>query len=83
MACSVAHLQQAWHHGRAHRFFSAARWSADQLGLVLLDLILALLVADGAPVELVIDDTLMRRAGRKIFGAAGTTTHRPGRHRVG
>jgi hypothetical protein len=21
-----AHLQQAWHHSRAHRFFSHARW---------------------------------------------------------
>jgi hypothetical protein len=28
-----ARLQHAWHHSRAHRFFAAARWSADQLGL--------------------------------------------------
>ncbi len=65
-----ARLQQVWHHSRAHRFFAAARWSADQLGLVLLDLICALLVADGAPLRLVTDDTLARRAGRKVFGAA-------------
>jgi hypothetical protein len=65
-----ARLQQAWHHSRAHRFFAAASWSADQLGLALLDLILAALVPDGAPVRLVVDDTLMRRAGRKVFGAA-------------
>src|SRR6266540_2148938 len=42
MLCG-ARLEQVWHHSRAHRFFSAARWSADQLGLVLLDLICALL----------------------------------------
>jgi hypothetical protein len=78
-----AHLQQAWHHSRAHRFFSHARWSADQLGLCLLDLILALLVADGAPVRLVVDDTLMRRSGRKVFGAAWHHDPlAPGRHRV-
>ena len=76
-------LQQAWHHSRAHRFFATARWSADQLGLVLLDLILAALVPDGAPVRLVCDDTLMRRAGRKIFGAAWHHDPlAPGRHRV-
>jgi DDE superfamily endonuclease len=82
MLCG-ARLQQAWHHARAHRFFSSARWSADQLGLVLLELILALLVSAGAPVRLVADDTLMRPAGRKVFG---TGWHHdplaPGRHRI-
>src|SRR6266542_958584 len=82
MLCG-ARLEQVWHHSRAHRFFSAARWSADQLGLVLLDLICALLVPDGAPVRLVVDDTLMRRSGRKIFGAAWHHDPlAPGRHRV-
>jgi hypothetical protein len=28
-----ARLAGVWHHARAHRFFAAARWSADQLGL--------------------------------------------------
>src|SRR5215211_622559 len=46
-----ARLQQAWHHSRAHRFFATARWSADQLGLVLLDLTLATLVPAGAPLR--------------------------------
>jgi hypothetical protein len=82
MLCG-ARLQQAWHHSRAHRFFATARWSADQLGLVLLDLICALLVADGAPVRLVADDTLARRAGRKVFGAGWHHDPlAPGRHRV-
>jgi DDE superfamily endonuclease len=78
-----ARLQQAWHHARAHRFFSHARWSADQLGLVLLDLILAVVVPAGAPVRLVCDDTLFRRSGRKVFGAAWHHDPlAPGRHRV-
>ncbi len=68
MLCG-ARLEQAWHHSRAHRFFSAARWSADQLGLVLLDLICALLVPDGAPVRLVVDDTPPRAVQRTVpFG---------------
>ena len=67
---TAAGLSQTWHHARAHRFFSAARWQADQLGLVVLGLILGLLIADHAPVRLVIDDTLFRRSGRKVFGAA-------------
>jgi hypothetical protein len=34
-----ARLERTWHHARAHRFFSHARRSADQLGVCLLDLI--------------------------------------------
>jgi hypothetical protein len=76
-------LEQAWHHARAHRFFSHARWSADQLGVCLLDLIVLLLVPDGVPVRLVCDDTLARRAGRKVFGAAWHHDPlAPGQHRV-
>jgi hypothetical protein len=39
-----AGLEQVWHHSRAHRFFSNARWSPDQVGLALADLIVAHLV---------------------------------------
>jgi hypothetical protein len=82
MLCG-ARLEQTWHHARAHRFFSAARWSTDQLGLCLLDLILGLLVDDSAAVRLVADDTLHRRSGRKIFGAGWHHDPlAPGRHRV-
>ena len=28
-----ARLSGVWHHARAHRFFSHARWCADELGL--------------------------------------------------
>jgi hypothetical protein len=34
-----AGLDQVWHHSRAHRLFTNARWSADALGLALADLI--------------------------------------------
>jgi hypothetical protein len=34
-----ARLAGVWHHARAHRFFAAARWSADALGLRVCDLI--------------------------------------------
>ena len=42
-----AGLEQVWHHSRAHRLFTNARWSGDALGLALADLIVArLLPAD-------------------------------------
>src|SRR5215218_9736482 len=63
-----ARLSGVWSHDRAHAFFARARWSADQLGLGLVDLLAAVLDQD-APLRVVVDDTLMRRSGRKVFGA--------------
>jgi len=37
------------HHDLAYRFFASAGWCPDQLGLVLLDLITAVLVAADTP----------------------------------
>jgi hypothetical protein len=54
----AAGLSQTWHHASGHRFFATARWSADQLGLCLLDLLLAVSVPADAPVRPVGDDTL-------------------------
>ena len=34
-----AGLARVWHHARAHRFFSAARWCPHQLGLGVAELI--------------------------------------------
>jgi DDE superfamily endonuclease len=65
-----AGLERVWHHSRAHRFFSDARWSADALGLVLADLIVAHLVPPGAALTVAIDDTLLRRSGKKVFAAS-------------
>ncbi|HZD71766.1 MAG TPA: transposase [Actinomycetes bacterium] len=65
-----ARLAGRRHHDLAYRFFATARWSADQLGLVLLELLVATLVPAGAPLVLAVDDTLWRRSGRKLHGAA-------------
>ena len=61
-------LSGVWHHCRAHRFFSHARWSADELGLRLAVLIVERFVEPGAAVLVAVDDTLMHRLGRKIHG---------------
>ncbi|HZM76344.1 MAG TPA: hypothetical protein VFC19_11485, partial [Candidatus Limnocylindrales bacterium] len=45
-----AGLATTWSHHRAHRFFSAARWGIDQIGLTAFDLVLTHLVADDAEV---------------------------------
>jgi len=42
-----AGLDQVWHHSRAHRLFTTARWSGDALGLALADLIVAHLLPCG------------------------------------
>jgi DDE superfamily endonuclease len=66
VACGMA---GRWHHSRAHRFFARARWSPDRLGLVLLDVI-ERIVPDGEPLVVAVDDTLLRRSGRRVWGAA-------------
>lgn len=54
------------HHAAYHRVFSAARWSLDQLGLLVFQLLLPLLGT--GLIEVTIDDTLARKRGRKVFG---------------
>jgi hypothetical protein len=58
-----------WHHSRAHRFFAAARWHPDTMGLAVLRLIVGHLVPIGAPLTVAVDDTLFRRTGRKVYAA--------------
>jgi hypothetical protein len=65
-----AGLERVWHHSRAHRFFSQARWSPDQVGLVLADLIVTHLTAPGEVLTVAIDDTLFHRSGRKVHAAS-------------
>ena len=65
-----AGLDQVWHHSRAHRLFAVAHWSGDAIGLALADLIVAQLLPAGAAVTLAVDDTLFKRSGKKVFGAA-------------
>jgi len=64
-----AGLATTWSHHRAHRFFSAARWSVDQIGVIMFDLVLTHLIADGAAVLLAVDDTAHRRRGKEVHGA--------------
>jgi hypothetical protein len=61
-----AGLDQVWHHSRAHRLFTNARWSGDALGLALADLIVARLLPTGAALTVAVDDTLFKRSGKKV-----------------
>jgi DDE superfamily endonuclease len=67
---SGAGLSRAWPHDRAHRFFFRARWDADELGLIAAKLVVSLLVPDGQPVLVAVDDTLFRRRGKKVWAAS-------------
>ncbi len=65
-----ARLSRVWNHHRAHRFFSAARWSPQQLSAVLAALVVRLLVPHGQPVTVAVDDTLFHRPGPKVHAAS-------------
>nr|WP_241831512.1 transposase [Parafrankia soli] len=64
-----AGLSRIWPHDRAHRFFAAAVWSVDEVGVVLARLVVRLLVPAGAPVTVAVDDTLFHRRGKKVWAA--------------
>lgn len=64
-----AGMSRLWHHSRAHWFFARARWSADQIGLLLLKLIADTMLGPDTPVLIAVDDTLFRRSGRKVAAA--------------
>lgn len=55
------------HHAAFHRFFSRNRWSTDAVGQLLFRSIVSLLPRD-AMIEVVVDDTLTKKSGPKIFG---------------
>jgi hypothetical protein len=65
-----AGLSRIWPHDRAHYFFSRARWNPDDLGIAAARLVIALLVPGGEPVEVLIDDTLLRRRGKRVWAAS-------------
>jgi hypothetical protein len=64
-----AWLGRVWPHDRAHYFFARAAWDLDELGLAVARLVVGLLVPAGAAVTVAVDDSVFRRAGRKVFGA--------------
>jgi transposase len=65
---SAAGLAGRFHHARAHRFFSHARWDLDSLGLLLARLVVARFVPAGAALTVVVDDTLFHRYGTQTHG---------------
>src|SRR6266581_5243548 len=65
-----AGLSRLWSHDRAHYFFSRARWNPDELGICAARLVIALLVPEREPVEVLIDDTLFRRRGKRVWAAS-------------
>jgi hypothetical protein len=67
---SAAGLAGLWHHSRAHWFFGRARWSTDQVGLLLACLIVQRLLPAGAPVLIAVDDSLFHRTGRRVHATA-------------
>jgi hypothetical protein len=70
------------HHDVGYRFFASARWSVDEVGLVVARLIVQVLVPAGMPLLVAVDDTLLRRTGRRLHGAAWHHDGAgPGRHR--
>jgi len=57
------------HFSSYHRFFSRAVWSLDSLGRIILALALRFIPKD-AVILLAVDDTLARKTGKRIWGAA-------------
>jgi hypothetical protein len=67
---TAAGLVGSCSHDRAHTFFSRAAWSTDTLGMYLARLIVRTLLPDGAAITVAVDDTLFKKRGKKVFGAA-------------
>ena len=65
-----AGLARAVHHSRAHWFFARARWNPDQVGLAVAGLVVRALVPADAALLVAVDDSLFRRCGRRVHGAA-------------
>ena len=64
-----AGLSQTWSHHRAHRFFSRASWDPRKVGMVLARTVIDTLLPAGGPVRVAVDDTLLRRRGKKVWAA--------------
>src|SRR6202012_4881907 len=53
-----------------HYFFARAAWDLDELGVAVARVVVALLVPAGEPLVVAVDDSVFRRSGRRVFGAA-------------
>jgi len=79
-----AGLSLCWPHDRAHYFFARARWEIDELGLSAARLVVLLLMAPGEALTVAVDDSLFRRSGRTVHGAAWQYDgSAPGRRKLG
>lgn len=65
-----ARLERVWHHSLAHAFFAERKWCPDRLGLILLDFVVGAFLPADAPIKLAVDDTLFKRSGKQVHGAA-------------
>ena len=79
----AARLAGRLHHSRAHDFFARARWSADELGLLVLDFLLGRFVDPEEPIRLALDATVFARSGPKVHGTSWhhDSSTAPRRHR--
>ena len=60
-------LARLWPHHRAHTFFSHRRWNPHHLGQTMAHLIVNAFTTPDQDLTLVIDDTLIKRWGRRVF----------------
>jgi hypothetical protein len=67
-----AGLSRTWSHHRVHRFFSRAAWDPRKMGLALAGGVIEALIPAGADVRVAVDDTLLRRRGKKVWAALWT-----------
>jgi hypothetical protein len=67
-----AGLSRRWSHHRVHRFFSRAALDPGKVGLALAGAVIERLVPAGADVRVAVDDTLLRRRGKKVWPALWT-----------
>ena len=65
-ALRVLGLEQQNNFGKYHRVLNQAQWSPWKLSRILLGLLLASFVPSGMSIVLLVDETLERRAGKKI-----------------
>ena len=56
-------------HSAFYRFFSRAAWEPDEIGLDLLRHLLTIAQPSKEPIVLIVDDTLAKKRGPKIYGA--------------
>ncbi|WP_017616600.1 IS701 family transposase [Nocardiopsis salina] len=61
-------LARLWPHHRAHTFFSHRRWDPHHLGRTMARLIAATCTPPGQDLTLIVDDTLIKRQGARVFG---------------